>query len=40
VEGKEENKVPPVWGLRVIALTEAAWRSAEQGTPIKVEGWR
>lgn len=40
VEGKEENKVPPVWGLRVIALTEAAWRSAEQGTPIKVENWR
>ncbi|MGB9876623.1 MAG: Gfo/Idh/MocA family protein [bacterium] len=40
LENKEENKVPPIWGLRVIALTEAAWRSADEGVPIKVNGWR
>lgn len=35
--GKEEIQVPAVCGLRVIELTEAAWRSAECGAPVKVE---
>jgi len=35
--GKEEVQVPPVCGLRVIELTEAAWRSAECGAPVSVE---
>lgn len=28
---------PPICGLRVIELTEAAWKSAEVGAPVKVE---
>jgi len=35
--GKVENRVPPECGLHVIELTEAAWRSAEIGKPVKVE---
>lgn len=35
--GKAENRVPPECGLRVIELTEAAWKSAEVGEPVKVE---
>lgn len=34
--GRTENWVPPVCGLRVIELTEAAWKSAETGEPYKV----
>jgi hypothetical protein len=29
--------VPPVCGLRVIELTEAAWASAKSGRPAKVK---
>ena len=35
--GREEPQVPPLCGLRVIELTEAAWLSAERGLPVKVE---
>lgn len=34
--GKDTVRVPPECGLRVIELTEAAWRSAELGRPVKV----
>ena len=34
--GRDEVAVPPVCGLRVIELTEAAWKSAELGRPVKV----
>jgi len=34
--GKEANESPPICGLRVIELTEAAWKSAETGKPVKV----
>lgn len=34
--GKDELQVPVECGLRVIELTEAAWKSAEQGRPVKV----
>ncbi len=34
--GRDEVKVPPECGLRVIELTEAAWRSAELGRPVRV----
>ena len=34
--GKEEVQSPPIVGLRVIELTEAAWKSAEIGGPVKV----
>ena len=34
--GKAENVVDAANGLRVIQLTEAAWRSAETGRPVKV----
>ena len=34
--GRDEVRVPPECGLRVIELTEAAWRSAEQGRPVRV----
>ena len=34
--GREVNWVPPTCGLRVIELTEAAWKSAELGAPVKV----
>jgi len=29
--GKDEPQTPPVWGLRVIQLTEAAWESGRTG---------
>ncbi|HID10315.1 MAG TPA: Gfo/Idh/MocA family oxidoreductase [Candidatus Latescibacteria bacterium] len=36
--GRDEVQVPPECGLRVIELTEAAWRSAELGgRPVRVE---
>ena len=35
--GRDQVQVPPVCGLRVIELTEAAWKSAETGGPVKVE---
>jgi len=35
--GKAEPQTPPIWGLRVIQLTEAAWESAESGKPEKVK---
>ena len=35
--GKAENRVDAANGLRVIQLTEAAWKSAETGMPVKVE---
>jgi predicted dehydrogenase len=34
--GKDEVKSPPICGLRVIELTEAAWKSGELGQPVKV----
>lgn len=34
--GKDTVWAPPICGLRVIELTEAAWKSAELGTPVKV----
>ncbi|NLV74770.1 MAG: Gfo/Idh/MocA family oxidoreductase [Chloroflexi bacterium] len=34
--GRDTVKVPPECGLRVIELTEAAWRSAELGRPVHV----
>jgi hypothetical protein len=38
VLGQCEIGCPPEIGLRVIELTEAAWRSHDQGgTPVKVE---
>jgi len=35
--GKDEPQTPPLWGLRVIQLTEAAWGSAKSGKPEKVK---
>lgn len=35
--GKDEVQVPPVCGLRVIQLTEAAWESGRTGKPAKVK---
>jgi len=35
--GKDEPQTPPVWGLRVIQLTEAAWQSARLGKPVAVK---
>ncbi len=35
--GKDEPQTPPIWGLRVIQLTEAAWESAASGRPEKVK---
>jgi predicted dehydrogenase len=36
--GDEDVQVPPLCGLRVIQLTEAAWKSAAQGgKPVKVK---
>ena len=35
--GRDEVQVPPECGLRVIELTEAAWRSAETGRPVRVK---
>ena len=37
VLGRDVVQVPPVCGLRVIELTEAAWKSAESGRPVKVK---
>jgi predicted dehydrogenase len=34
--GRAEVGVPPECGLRVIELTEAAWKSAELGRPVRV----
>ena len=36
--GRDQVQVPPVCGLRVIELTEAAWESARTGRPAKVKG--
>lgn len=35
--GKDEPQTPPIWGLRVIQLTEAAWESAKAGRPVAVK---
>ena len=37
IQGHDEVQVPPVCGLRVIELTEAAWASAASGRPVKVK---
>jgi len=37
IRGKAENQVPASNGLRVIQLSEAAWKSAEIGKPVSVE---
>lgn len=37
IRGKEKNIAPPVCGLRVIQLTEAAWKSGASGRPQKVK---
>lgn len=37
IRGEAEIQVPPICGLRVIELTEAVWRAAESGGPVKVE---
>lgn len=37
IRGEAEIQVPSICGLRVIELTEAVWRAAEQGRPVKVE---
>ena len=34
---KEKNESPPIGGLRVIELTEAAWESGHTGKPVKVK---
>jgi len=34
--GRDTNRVPAECGLRVIELTEAAWRAAEWGRPVRV----
>jgi len=35
--GKDKPQTPPICGLRVIQLTEAAWESARVGQPVKVK---
>ncbi len=35
--GRDKVQVPPVCGLRVIELTEAAWESARTGVPVRIE---
>ncbi len=35
--GRDEPQTPPIWGLRVIQLTEAAWASARTGKPAKIK---
>ncbi|MGD0111757.1 MAG: Gfo/Idh/MocA family oxidoreductase [Armatimonadota bacterium] len=35
--GKDEPQTPPIWGLRVIQLTEAAWESGKSGKPVAVK---
>ncbi|MEW6355274.1 MAG: Gfo/Idh/MocA family oxidoreductase [Planctomycetota bacterium] len=37
IYGRAPNVVPPECGLRVIQLTEGAWKSAETGKPVKVK---
>ncbi|MBD3181146.1 gfo/Idh/MocA family oxidoreductase [Candidatus Poribacteria bacterium] len=37
IQGKGENKVDISNGIRVIQLSEAAWKSADTGKPVKVE---
>lgn len=37
IRGEAKVEVPPICGLRVIELTEAAWRSAAAGRPVAVE---
>jgi predicted dehydrogenase len=37
IRGAAQVQVPPVCGLRVIELTEAVWRAAEQRRPVQVE---
>ena len=34
--GRDTNRVPAECGLRVIELTEAAWKSAELGRAVRV----
>ncbi len=34
---RAEPQVPPICGLRVIQLTEAAWEAARAGTPVRVK---
>ncbi len=34
--GRDEVQAPPVCGLRVIEVTEAAWKSAATGNPVRV----
>ncbi len=34
--GKDEPQTPPECGLRTIEVTEAAWKSAERGEPVRV----
>ena len=36
--GRDQVQVPPICGLRVIELTEAAWASARSGQPVRVKG--
>jgi predicted dehydrogenase len=35
--GKDQPQTPPIWGLRVIQLTEAAWESGKSGKPVAVK---
>jgi predicted dehydrogenase len=35
--GKETVGSPPIWGLRVIELTEAAWKSAAENRIVNVD---
>ena len=35
--GRDEPQTPPIWGKRVIQLTEAAWASGRTGKPAKVK---
>ena len=37
IKGRADVQSPPVCGLRVIELTEAAWRSARTGQPAEVQ---
>jgi predicted dehydrogenase len=35
--GKDVPQTPPIWGLRVIQLTQAAWESGKSGKPVAVK---
>jgi predicted dehydrogenase len=37
IRGTAEPQTPPIWGLRVIQVTEAAWESARTGERVKVK---